>query len=343
MRVNRNRTRLAWLLLATSLTAVSTQAISAQAISAQEGDGLNGFFSSVTTAWVSGLFFSNAAYAVSYQDLTYAVRELENRSRRFIEQLGRQVDYRDYGSAQDDVRRAFRPRVQRFQQTVQQLLRKTQYHQQIYRLRHLLERIQLQADDIELDLPWIDGYRQLRRPWRRVKTSLRWVGNLFARANSGNGSIRQEPDTNPQPPRSHPRPSPTPRPRPRPTHYPTWDEIRADNDIIEDYSERARNAFLAQMSTDYQLRRQTWARKARDQFIGFDQSANQLRKIVYSRPRNPGAAVAATVRQMLAQRSLIDQLIKGQNVNGETRKYWSVIGEKLDHLSCLLVLDGCPQ
>jgi len=339
---NRNRIQLVLLLFASSLVATPAQA----------GTGLDGFLGSLPTVGLRGLLFPNTAQAqaVSYQDLTYAVRELENRSRRFVEQFDRQTNYPSYGRGQRDVRQTLRLRLQRLQQTTKKLLRKTQYHWQTYRLRQLLERIQLLADDIELDLPWIRGSQRLRRPWQRIRVSMRRVENLFDRV--GDGGVRQVPDVVPEPlpwqrPRSYPKSSPSPKPKPRPvprsTHFPTWGEIRADNDIIEDYSERARNAFLAQLSTDYQLRRETWARKTRDQLIGFDQSANQLQKIVYSRPQNPGAAVAATVRQMLAQRQLIDQLIKGQNVNGDTRRYWSGIGQKLDHLSCLLVLDGCPQ
>ncbi len=308
---------------------------------------------SIVTSGVSSLLYPISAQTASYQDLVYAVRELERRNRRFIERFNRQQNYRSYGNAERDRRRAFGQRLQRFDRLVQQLRRKTEYRQQTYRTRHLLERIQLLADDIDLDLPWIRGNRKLHRSWQRVKFSLNRAVNLLAvldhRNGGDKGGIRQPPSVDEpvhlpwQRPGPAPAQTPAPKPRPRNGHFPTWGEIRADNDIIEDYSERSRNAFLAQMSTDYQLRRQDWARKARDQFIGFDQSANKLREIVYSRPQNPGAAIEATVRQMLAQRNLIDQLIKGRNVNGETRKYWSVIGQKLDHLSCLLVLDGCPQ
>ncbi len=98
---------------------------------------------------------------------------------------------------------------------------------------------------------------------------------------------------------------------------------------------------MAQLNTNPILQRQPWARQTRDQLSGFDQSANRLRKIVYTRPQNPGAAVTPTVRQMQAQRQSLDRLMQGRKVNRETRNYWSVIGKKLDHLSCLLQRDGC--
>jgi len=298
---------------------------------------------SLTTAGVAGLLFPRSALAASYQNLVYAAQELENRSGQFIERFDRLYSYRKYGFNQRDSFRRFRHRLLRFDELVQQLAERTAYREQTFRLLHLFDRIKLQADNIEYDLPRLPGYRQLRRSWRKVKYSLRRVENILA-VSGNSGSITPlpgpVPESDPLPWQQPPR-KPIPTPRPRSGHYPTWQEIRADNDIIEDYSERAKNAFRTQMNTDANLRRQSWARKTRDQLSLFDQTANQLRRIVYTRPQNPGAAVAATVRKMQSQRRVLDKLMRGQNVNGQTRNYWSVIGSKLDHLSCLLVLDGC--
>ena len=331
MNTSTNRTRLTALLLAISLVSLQTYA-----------DSRRTGVDSMTSAVAGGLLFSGSAQASSYQDLGYAVRKLENRSSDFIEQFDQQSEYLNYEEL--DGNRIFRQGLQHFDWLVQKLKRKVASGQQAYLLQDLFERIMVQADDIELDLPGLEGIRQLRRPWRRVKLSLRQVDNLLSKLINRNGNIRQIPRSIPdstQLPWQQPRKKSTPKPRPQARQYPSWQEIRADNDIIEDYSERAKNAFMAQLNTNPILQRQPWARQTRDQLSGFDQSANRLRKIVYTRPQNPGAAVTPTVRQMQAQRQSLDRLMQGRKVNRETRNYWSVIGKKLDHLSCLLQRDGC--